>query len=70
MRLLLLPVVAGVSYELIQLAGRFSFFRYLTAPGIWLQRLTTREPDDDQLAVAIKAVETVLAGDKEVLKNV
>lgn len=70
LRLLLLPVVAGVSYELIQLAGRFSFFRYLTAPGIWLQRLTTREPDDDQLAVAIKAVETVLAGNKEVLKNV
>lgn len=62
LRLLLLPLVAGISYELIRLAGRSRFFRSLTAPGLWLQRLTTREPDRDQLEVAIKAVQAVLAG--------
>ncbi|NLZ38053.1 MAG: DUF1385 domain-containing protein [Firmicutes bacterium] len=61
LRLALLPLVAGIAYELIQLAGRFRFFRYLTYPGLWLQRLTTREPDDEQLEVAICAIEAVLA---------
>ena len=62
LRLALLPLVAGISYELIQLAGRYRFFCSLTAPGLWLQRLTTREPDDAQLEVAIKSIEAVLAG--------
>ena len=72
LRLALLPLVAGISYELIQLAGKYRFFRYLTAPGLWLQRLTTREPDEAQLEVAIKSIEAVLAGvnQREVLKNV
>ncbi|HZK25042.1 MAG TPA: DUF1385 domain-containing protein, partial [Oscillospiraceae bacterium] len=61
LRLVLLPFVAGLSYELIQLAGRYRIFRYLTAPGLWLQRLTTREPDDQQLAVALHALHAVLA---------
>ncbi|MBS4030343.1 MAG: DUF1385 domain-containing protein [Clostridiales bacterium] len=60
LRLSLLPVVAGISYEVIQLAGRYRFFCYLTAPGLWLQRLTTREPDDRQLEVAIRALQSVL----------
>lgn len=60
LRLALLPIVAGISYELIQLAGRYRFFCYLTAPGLWLQRLTTREPDDRQLEVAIHALQSVL----------
>lgn len=46
LRLALLPLVAGISYEIIQLAGRYKIFCYLTAPGLWLQRLTTRDPDD------------------------
>ena len=72
LRLALLPLVAGISYELIQLAGKYRFFRYLTAPGLWLQRLTTREPDEAQLEVAIRSIEAVLAGvnQREVLKNV
>lgn len=61
LRLVLLPFIAGLSYELIQLAGRYRIFRYLTAPGLWLQRLTTREPDDQQLAVALHALRAVLA---------
>ncbi|NLZ93282.1 MAG: DUF1385 domain-containing protein [Firmicutes bacterium] len=71
LRLVLLPLVAGIAYELIQLAGRFSFFRYLTYPGLWLQRLTTREPDDQQLEVAICAIQAVLAGveKREVLEE-
>ncbi|MCR3921521.1 MAG: DUF1385 domain-containing protein [Firmicutes bacterium] len=60
LRLTLLPLIAGISYELIQLAGRNRFFCYLTAPGLWLQRLTTREPDEQQLEVAIAALKAVL----------
>ena len=55
MRLALLPVVAGLSYEVIKLAGRSknSCVRVLTKPGLWLQKITTREPDDTQIEVAI-----------------
>lgn len=60
LRLTMLPIVAGLAYELIQLAGRQSFFCYLTAPGLWLQRMTTREPDDQQLEVALRALQSVV----------
>lgn len=65
-RLLLLPVVAGISYEFIKLAGRSkkTCVRWLTKPGLWLQRLTTREPDDEQIEVAIKAMEAVIPEDR------
>jgi len=60
-RLLLIPVIASISYEIIRLAGRSNilFVRILSAPGLWLQKLTTREPDDDMIEVAIAAVEAV-----------
>ncbi len=60
-RLLLIPVISGISYEIIRLAGRTNFFliRMISAPGLWLQRLTTKEPDDDMIEVAIKSVEAV-----------
>jgi uncharacterized protein YqhQ len=73
LRLALLPVVAGLAYEIIQLAGRFRLFCYLTAPGLWLQRLTTREPDDRQLEVALRALKSVLpqsVNEHEVLEHV
>ena len=60
LRLTMLPIVAGLAYELIQLAGRQRFFCYLTAPGLWLQRMTTREPDDQQLEVALRALQSVV----------
>ena len=62
LKLLLLPVVMGVSYELIKLAGRCDnlFTRVISAPGLWLQRLTTFEPDDSMIEVAIAAVTPVL----------
>lgn len=61
-RILLLPLVAGISYELIQLAGRSSspFLKILNTPGMWLQKLTTREPDESQLEVAIAALKAVI----------
>jgi uncharacterized protein YqhQ len=62
-RILLLPVIAGLAYELIRFAGRHSDNRVLMAllaPGMWLQRLTTREPTLDQLEVSIKALSEVL----------
>src|SRR6266545_2946919 len=63
-RILLLPVIAGLAYELIRYAGKHSSNRILMtllAPGLWLQRLTTREPTLDQLEVSIRALKDVLA---------
>ncbi len=65
-RILLLPVIAAVSYEVIRFSGRHQtaiFGKALAAPGLWLQRLTTREPDDSQIEVAIRAMETAVAAD-------
>lgn len=61
-RIILLPVIAGVSYEIIRYAGRHenSLIKYAIMPGLWLQYLTTREPSDDQIEVAITALESVL----------
>jgi uncharacterized protein YqhQ len=62
-RILLLPVIAGLAYELIRYAGMHRTNRLLLvllAPGLWLQRLTTREPTDDQVEVSIRALERVL----------
>src|SRR6266498_3999872 len=62
-RILLLPVIAGLAYELIRFAGKHSRNRVLMtllAPGLWLQRLTTREPTLDQIEVSIRALQEVL----------
>jgi uncharacterized protein YqhQ len=62
-RIVLLPVIAGIAYELIRFAGKHADSRILMtllAPGLWLQRLTTREPTLDQLEVSIKALKEVL----------
>ena len=66
-RLLLLPIVAGVSYEIIKFAGRSKSktVKILTMPGLWLQKLTTREPDESQLEVAIASLKAVLTDNKE-----
>jgi uncharacterized protein YqhQ len=62
-RILLLPLIAGIAYELIRFAGKHSGNRILMtllAPGLWLQRLTTREPTLDQIEVSIRALKEVL----------
>ena len=61
LRLLLIPVIAGVSYEFIRLAGRYDnwFVNMLSKPGLWMQGLTTKEPDDDMIEVGIASVEAV-----------
>ena len=61
LRILLMPVVAGISYEIIRLAGRTDnvFIKILSAPGMWIQRMTTREPDESMAEVAIASVEAV-----------
>ena len=60
-RLLLIPVIAGVSYEILRLAGKNDslIVRIISAPGMALQKLTTKEPDDSMIEVAIRAVEAV-----------
>ncbi len=66
-RLLLLPVVAGLSYEIIKIAGKHpdGVVGILTKPGLWLQKLTTREPDESQLEVAIAAMKAVIPENSE-----
>jgi uncharacterized protein YqhQ len=62
-RILLLPVIAGIAYEVIRFAGKHAtnpVLRGLLAPGLWLQRLTTREPTLDQIEVSIRALREVL----------
>lgn len=67
LRLLLLPLVAGISYEIIKFAGRSTskYITWLNAPGKWLQRLTTREPDEKQIEVAIVALKAVIPENKD-----
>ncbi len=65
--IMILPFVAGVAYELLRLAGKFrnqSAVMWLFKPGIWSQFLTTREPDDSQIDVALAALSTVLAAER------
>lgn len=61
LRILLIPVIAGVSYEFIRLAGRSDnvVVNLISKPGLWLQKLTTREPDDSMIEVGIASVEAV-----------
>ncbi|MBT3298094.1 DUF1385 domain-containing protein [archaeon] len=62
-RIVLIPFVAGISYEIVKLSDRYSnnvFVKIIIAPGLWLQRLTTREPSDRQVKVAIESLDGVL----------
>ncbi|MBE7043922.1 MAG: DUF1385 domain-containing protein [Ruminococcaceae bacterium] len=70
MRLALLPVVAGLSYEVIKWAGRSkaACVTWLSKPGLWLQKLTTREPDESQIEVAIASMQAVIPEDREEAK--
>ncbi len=70
LRIALIPVIAGISYEVLRLAGKYDnwFIRLISAPGMWLQRITTKEPERDMVEVAIKAVEAVFDW-KEYLKE-
>ncbi len=66
-RIALLPIIAGVSYEIIRFAAkhRGSLFAMMTAPGLWLQRITTKPPSDDQALCAITALDQAMALEKE-----
>lgn len=70
-RLALLPVVAGISYEFLRLAGRSDnvLINVLSAPGLWLQRVTTKEPDDEMIQVGIASVEAVFDWKKYLREN-
>lgn len=66
-RLALMPVVAGISYEVIKWAGRSDakIVQLLSKPGLWMQKLSTREPDDSQIEVAIESIKPCIPEDKE-----
>ncbi len=66
-RIAVLPIVAGLGYEFLKFSGKYynnRWARFLIAPGLYLQKLTTREPDDSQLEVAIAALKAVIPGEK------
>ncbi len=68
-RVLLLPFVAGISYEILKLADKHRkslLMRAIAAPGLWLQRLTTRQPDDEQVEVAMRALRVVLEAEGQI----
>ncbi len=70
-KLLLLPVTCGIGYELIKICGRHdnAFTRIIAAPGLWAQRITTKEPTDDMIEVAIKAMKAVIPENGEDIIN-
>ncbi|MBU2562893.1 MAG: DUF1385 domain-containing protein [Actinomycetia bacterium] len=66
-RIILIPVIAGISYELIRLAGKFSKYKVVNIlfyPGLLLQKITTKEPDNDQIEVAISSFKKVIEAEK------
>ena len=66
-KLALLPLVTGIAYELIRLAGRYENIvtKIISAPGLWIQRITTREPDESQIECAIAALKACIPENKE-----
>ena len=71
-KILLIPLICGLGYELIKLCGRHNnkLTRIIAAPGLWAQRITTKEPDDGMIEVAIKAIESVIPDDgSDIVQN-
>lgn len=70
-KILIVPLICGIGYELIKFCGKHNnvITRIISAPGMWVQRLTTKEPEDDMIEVAIAAIEAVLPEDPEKLNG-
>ncbi|ABR30903.1 metal-dependent enzyme [Thermosipho melanesiensis] len=64
-RIIFIPIVASISYELLKLFDKVKFLRFLALPGLLLQKLTTAEPDERQIEVAIESLKFALEGDEE-----
>ena len=61
-KILLIPVFCGIGYELLKICGRYDNLatKIIAAPGLWIQRLTTKEPDDSMMEVAIESIKAVI----------
>ena len=70
-KILMVPFICGVGYELIKICGKYDnkVTRIISAPGMWVQRITTKEPDDDMIEVAIASIEAVLPEDPKNLES-
>ena len=70
-KILLLPLTVGIGYELIKLCGKYDnwFTRIIAAPGMWAQRITTREPEDSMIEIAIAAITPVIPDDGSDIVN-
>lgn len=60
LRVILLPAISGISYEVLKLGAKYNIFGFLVLPGLWIQKITTKQPDDKQVEVAISALKSVL----------
>ena len=69
-KLLLVPVICGIGYELIKICGKYdnTFTRIVAAPGLWIQRITVKEPDDSMIEIAIAAMKEVIPENEEEAK--
>ena len=69
-KLLCIPLVVGIGFELIRVCGKYdnTITRIIAAPGLWMQRLTVKEPDDSMIEVAIEAMKAVIPADGADLK--
>ena len=71
-RLAFLPLIAGIAYEYLKISARYankSWSKIFVAPGLWMQRLTTKEPTDDQLEIALHSLKLALAKEEELKKD-
>ena len=61
-KILCIPIIVGLGYELIKVCGKYDniITRIISAPGLWIQRITTKEPDDDMIEIAITAMKAVI----------
>jgi len=72
LRIALLPFIAGISYEYLKLSAKFAhkkFAKIFVAPGLWLQRITTKDPDNKQLEVALTSLKKALEKEKQVTQS-
>lgn len=73
LRIALLPFIAGIAYEVIRFAGKYYYksliVRIISSPGMFFQKLTTKEPDEEQMAVAIKALKEVIKAEEKLVKT-
>ena len=71
-KILLIPIICGAGFEILRICGKYDnlFTKFLSAPGLWMQRITTREPEDDMMEIAITALRACEPANPDVDRSV